>query len=65
MFQRLLTTRVSMWTESQKISKAGALINHALSQCFRSYRLWLNKSISSSQPLLTILLTSQLTIKKF
>ena len=41
--QRLLSARVSMWTESHKIWKVWSLINHALSQCFLSYRLWLNK----------------------
>ena len=34
---------ISTWTEIHKISKAWALINHVLPQCFRSYRSWLNK----------------------
>ena len=42
--QRLLSACVSMWRESHKICKAGALVNHVLPQCFRSYGLLLNKS---------------------
>ena len=35
---------VSMWTECHKISKVRVLINQVHRQCFRSYKLWLNKS---------------------
>ena len=41
---RLLSACASVWTESFKICKSWALINHVLPQCFRSHWLWLNKS---------------------
>ena len=40
----MLSACLSMWTESQKICKAWALIDDVLPRCFRSYGLWLNKS---------------------
>ena len=33
-----------MWTESHKICKVWAFINHVIPRCFRSYESWLNKS---------------------
>ena len=46
--QRLLSVCVSMWLESQKISKAWALINQVPLLCFRSYGLWLTSQIIKS-----------------
>ena len=57
--QRLLSACVSIWTESHKICKAWALINHVLWQCFRSYWLWFKSQIIESS---TSISTSQLIL---
>ena len=43
-FNLLMSACVSRWTESHKMRKAWALINHVLPQCFHSYWLLLSKS---------------------
>ena len=47
-WQRLLSARVSMWTESHKIYKAWVFINQVLTRCFLSNGVWLISQIIKS-----------------
>ena len=46
--KKILSACLSMWTESLKICTVWALINQVLPQCFRSYKLRLYNSSSST-----------------
>ena len=47
-WQRLLSTYVCMWTESQKICKVWAIINQVFPWCLPSHWLWLTRQIVES-----------------